>query len=62
MLAVIECMTLFGEWDYVLTIVPRDVDDYQRFVFDKLSKFANITTHRSTLIKRMVKHTAVLPV
>lgn len=59
---VIECMILFGEWDYVLTVVARDVDDYQRFVFDKLSKLPNIATYRSTLIMRVVKHTTVLPV
>lgn len=59
---VVECMILFGEWDYQLTVVARDVDDYQRFVFDKLSKLANIANYRSTLIMRMVKHTTVLPV
>ena len=59
---VIECMILFGEWDYVLTVVARDVDDYQRFVFDKLSKLPNIATYGSTLIMRVVKHTTVLPV
>ena len=59
---VIECMILFGEWDYVLTVVAHDVDDYQRFVFDKLSKLPNIATYRSTLIMRVVKHTTVLPV
>ena len=59
---VVECMILFGEWDYVLTVVARDVEDYQRFVFDKLSKLPNIATYRSTIIMRMVKHTTVLPV
>lgn len=58
---VIECMILFGEWDYVLTVVVRDVEDYQRFVLDKLSKLPNIATYRSTLIMRVVKHTTVLP-
>ena len=58
---VIECMILFGEWDYVLTVVARDVEDYQRFVLDKLSKLPNIATYRSTLIMRVVKHTTVLP-
>jgi DNA-binding Lrp family transcriptional regulator len=43
-------------------LIARDVDDYQRFVFDKLSKLANIATYRSTLIMRVVKHTTVLPV
>ena len=59
---VVECMVLFGEWDFLLTVVARDVDDYQRFVFDKLSKTPGIATYRSTLILRMVKHTTVLPV
>ena len=36
-------------------------EDYQRFVFDKLSKLPNIATYRSTLIMRVVKHTTVLP-
>ena len=59
---VIECMILFGEWDYVLTVVASDVNEYQRFVLDKLSKLPNIATYRSTLIMRVVKHTTVLPV
>ena len=59
---VVECMILFGEWDFLLTVVARDVEDYQRFVFDKLSKTPGIATYRSTLILRMVKHTTVLPV
>ena len=59
---VVECMILFGEWDFVLTVVARDVDDYQRFVLDKLSKLPNIATYRSTQVMRVVKHTTVLPV
>jgi Lrp/AsnC family leucine-responsive transcriptional regulator len=59
---VIECMILFGEWDYVPTVVARDVDDYQRFVFDKLSRLPDAATCRSPLIMRLVKFTTVLPV
>jgi DNA-binding Lrp family transcriptional regulator len=59
---VVECVVLFGEWDFQLAVVARDVEDYQRFVFDKLSKLAGIATYRSTLIMRVVKHTTVLPV
>src|SRR5262249_41310175 len=35
---VVECMTILGEWDYSLTVVARDVDDYQRFLLDRLAK------------------------
>ena len=59
---VVECMILFGEWDYQLTVVANDVEDYQRFVFDKLSKLPNIATYRSTLIMQVVKQTTVLPI
>jgi Lrp/AsnC family leucine-responsive transcriptional regulator len=59
---VVECLILFGEWDYLLTVVARDVEDYQHFVFDKLAKLPGIATYRSTLIMRAVKHTTVLPV
>jgi Lrp/AsnC family transcriptional regulator, leucine-responsive regulatory protein len=46
----------------MLTVVARDVDDYQRFVLDKLAKLPGIANYRSTLIARVVKHTTVLPV
>ncbi|WP_072388776.1 Lrp/AsnC family transcriptional regulator [Hyphomicrobium sp. CS1BSMeth3] len=59
---VIECMILFGEWDFQLTVVARDVEDYQRFVLDRLAKLPGIGAYRSTLIMRVVKHTTVLPV
>ena len=59
---VVECLILFGEWDYLLTVVARDVEDCQHFVFDKLAKLPGIATYRSTLIMRAVKHTTVLPV
>lgn len=59
---VVECMILFGEWDFQLTVVARDVEDYQRFVLDKLAKLPGIATYRSTLIMRVVKQTTALPV
>jgi Lrp/AsnC family leucine-responsive transcriptional regulator len=62
MAEVVECMILFGEWDFLLTVVAHDVEDYQRFVLDKLAKLPGIATYRSTLIMRVVKQTTVLPV
>src|SRR5262245_34099751 len=62
MAAVVECMILFGELDWQMTVFGRCVEYFQRFVFDKLSKLPNIATYRSTLIMQIVKHTTVLPV
>jgi Lrp/AsnC family leucine-responsive transcriptional regulator len=59
---VVECMILFGEWDFQVTVVARDVEDYKRFVLDKLTKLSSIASYRSTLIMRVVKHTTVMPV
>jgi DNA-binding Lrp family transcriptional regulator len=59
---VVECMTMLGEWDYSLTVVARDVDDYQRFMLDRLARLPNIANYRSTLVVREVKRTTALPV
>ena len=59
---VVECMTMLGEWDYSLTVVARDVDDYQRFLLDRLAKLPNVANYRSTLVVREVKRTTELPV
>lgn len=59
---VLECMTMLGEWDYSLTVVARDVEDYQRFLLDRLATLPNIANYRSTLVVREVKRTTELPV
>lgn len=59
---VVECVIVLGEWDYQLTVVARDVEEYQRFLFDRVAKLPGVTNYRSTLIVREMKYTTVLPV
>jgi len=59
---VLECMILFGEWDFQLTVVARDVDDYRRFVFETLSKLPGVERYSSALIMSVVKRTTAVPV
>jgi DNA-binding Lrp family transcriptional regulator len=59
---VIECAIVAGEWDAQLTVVARDVEDYQRFVLNSLSTLPGIAAYRSTLIVREIKRTTALPV
>lgn len=59
---VVECMIVLGDWDYLLTVVARDVEDYQRFVLDKLAKLPGVAQYRSTIVVRSVKNTTVLPI
>jgi Lrp/AsnC family transcriptional regulator, leucine-responsive regulatory protein len=59
---VTECMTVLGDWDYVLTVVAKDIEDYQRILLDRLAKIPGIANYKSTLIVRDVKRSTELPV
>lgn len=59
---VIECMTVLGDWDYVLTIVAKDIEDYQRILLDRPAKLPGVANYKSTLIVREVKRSTELPV
>ncbi len=58
---VIECMTVLGDWDYVLTVVARDIEDYQRILLDRFAKLPGVANYKSTLIVREVKRSTELP-
>ncbi len=59
---VIECMTVLGDWDYLLTVVARDIEDYQRILLDRIAKLPGVANYKSTLIVREVKRSTELPV
>jgi len=59
---VIECMTVLGDWDYVLTVVAKDIEDYQRILLDRLAKLPGLANYKSTLVVREVKRSTELPV
>jgi DNA-binding Lrp family transcriptional regulator len=59
---VVECVTVLGDWDYVLTVVARDIEDYQRILLDRLAKLPGVANYKSTLVVREVKRSTELPV
>jgi Lrp/AsnC family transcriptional regulator, leucine-responsive regulatory protein len=59
---VVECVVVLGDWDYQLTVVTRDVEDYQRFLLERLSKLPGVATYRSSLVITEIKRTTVLPI
>ena len=59
---VIECMTVLGDWDYVLTVVARDIESYRYVLLDRLAKLPGVANYKSTLIVRDVKRSTELPV
>jgi DNA-binding Lrp family transcriptional regulator len=59
---VIECMTVLGDWDYVLTVVSKDIESYRYVLLDRLAKLPGVANYKSTLIVREVKRSTELPV
>jgi Lrp/AsnC family transcriptional regulator len=59
---VLDAYVLMGQTDFMLRIVARDIDAYERFFFDKLSKLAGIQEITSTVALSEIKSTHELPI
>lgn len=57
-----ECHMLAGEADFLLKIVARDWEDYQRFLTTRLTPAANVTHVKSALSIRASKHEPGVPI
>jgi DNA-binding Lrp family transcriptional regulator len=57
-----ECHMLAGETDFLLKIVAKDWEDYQRFLTTKLTPAANVTHVKSALSIRASKHEPGVPI
>jgi DNA-binding Lrp family transcriptional regulator len=57
-----ECHMLAGETDFLLKIVARDWEDYQRFLTTRLTPAANVTHVKSALSIRASKHEPGVPI
>lgn len=58
---VLECYVLMGSTDFMLKIVTRDVESYERFFFERLSKVSGIQEVNSTVALSEIKATTALP-
>lgn len=59
---VLEAYVLIGGMDFMLRIVAKDIDAYERFFFDRLSKLDGIQEIQSTIALSEIKSTTELPV
>lgn len=59
---VIECYNIAGPYDYLLKIMVRDMDDYRRFLVEKLAVLAHIDGPQSAFVMAEIKHSTALPV
>lgn len=59
---VLECYVLMGPVDFLLRIVTADVEAYERFFFEKLSRLSGVQEVNSTMALSEIKGTTALPV
>ena len=59
---VLECYLMTGPRDYWLRVVVPDLDAYERFIKQKLTRLDGIASIESSFALEQVKYTNVLPV
>jgi len=58
---VTECFHVSGDYDYILKIGVRDMDDYRNFMLSKLTTLNHIaSTHSSFMISEIKNTTAIV--
>lgn len=58
---VLECFVLMGEMDFLLRIVMGDIEGYEQFFFEKLSRLPGIQEINSIVALSEIKSTTSLP-
>ena len=59
---VVECYCLMGDQDFYAKILVKDVYDYERLFFDKLSKIPGVAEVKSTMALSQIKNTTEYPI
>ena len=59
---VLAAYVLMGRTDFMLRIVARDIDAYEKFFFDKLSKLPGVQEITSTVALSEIKSTLEMPI
>ena len=58
---VLDCFVLMGPVDFMLRIVAKDIDSYERFFFEKLSQVPGVQEVNSMVALSEIKSTTALP-
>jgi Lrp/AsnC family transcriptional regulator len=59
---VMDAYVLMGTTDFMLRVVTTDIDAYERFFFEKLSKLPGVQEINSTVALSEIKSTVELPI
>ncbi len=57
---IMECYSIGGIHDFFLKVVVKDLQAYDRFVFEKLTKIKGIAKLQSSFVLNEIKHTTAL--
>lgn len=58
---VLECYVLMGEVDFLLRVVTKDVEAYERFFFEHLSQLPGVQEINSTVALSEIKSSTAVP-
>ncbi len=59
---VLECYVMMGSIDFMLRVVAADIDAYEKFFFEKLSRVSGIQEISSMVALSEIKATTELPI
>ena len=59
---VLDCYVVLGNVDFLLRIVAEDIKDYERFMYEKLSRLPGVQEVNSSIALSEIKHTTLLPI
>ena len=58
---VVDCYLMTGQRDYLMRIVVRDLEAYERFLKEKLTRLANVASIETSFALGQVKRSDHLP-
>lgn len=58
---VMECYLMSGEYDFLLKVIVKDLDDYHEFYSQRLSQVPRVSYVSSSFVMDEVKKSTVLP-
>ena len=59
---ILECFNVSGDYDYILKIVVKDMEEYRDFLVNKLSSLLQIGSKHSTFMIGEVKKTTLITI
>ncbi|WP_217590869.1 Lrp/AsnC family transcriptional regulator [Burkholderia sp. GbtcB21] len=59
---VLECHLMAGSYDYLLRVIARNLDDYQRFQMETLTQIEGVRNVETEIPLKRIKQTVRLPI